>query len=256
MRFATQERIAVREFECVDSTNRLAARICADETVTHPLWIRANQQTDAVGRRARRWESLENNLNATLILPVSPEHPLPPLSFIAALSVHTTVVHLLEPVCEDFQVALKWPNDVLLNGCKVCGILLEALNTDGAIGTVLVGIGINLNASPLLEDMMTAYIPVSLRKVANTPICVVEAMTCLTRAFANLLAVWEMHGTAHIMQMWRQHAVGLGKHGIARLQDETIDGYFRAVTDDGTLLMETEDGERRIHAADIFVLSQ
>ena len=148
-----------RVLEEVDSTLSEAARIAPD--LAGPEWIMARRQSAARGRRGRAWIAPEGNLSATLVM--RPEGGLASAalrSFVAALALHDAVADVLG---HGEGLALKWPNDVLLNGGKLAGILLESSGAAGGITHLAIGIGVNLAAAPAPEAVEPhAVRPVSL----------------------------------------------------------------------------------------------
>src|SRR5499426_1602908 len=128
--------------EVLASTNAEALSL-ATAGERGPLWITAGRQSAGRGRRGRTWTSEAGNLFASLLLtePALPEH-WSELSFVAALAIHDAIADLAPSVRP--QLAIKWPNDLLLGEAKFAGILTEA---EGA-GTVVVGIGINCISHP------------------------------------------------------------------------------------------------------------
>ena len=138
----------------LDSTNAEALRRAAAGDVG-PRWILARRQSAARGRRGRAWAMLPGNFAATLL--ARPPGPLALRSFVAALGLYDAMV---AATGRPELFALKWPNDVLLSGGKLAGILLES----GAAGTLAVGIGVNLAAAPAAETLEPgAVTPVSLK---------------------------------------------------------------------------------------------
>ncbi|MEC7571593.1 MAG: biotin--[acetyl-CoA-carboxylase] ligase, partial [Pseudomonadota bacterium] len=129
----------------VDSTNSEASRLLA-AGADHGLVVRADCQSAGRGRRGRTWVSPPGNLYCSLLArpPISAPAPLATLTFVAALAVHQLVRAAL-PAAR--TVALKWPNDVLVDGAKVSGILLEGQH-GGAGPAVIIGVGINLASHP------------------------------------------------------------------------------------------------------------
>ena len=132
---------ALRHFKEIDSTNEEARRLAA-AGVQGPLWILADRQSKGRGRRGREWHSLAGNLYATLLLnPVSRIAQCAQLSFVAALAVGDLVARYAPLAVPE----LKWPNDVLADGRKIAGILLETSGMDaGAPDWLAIGFGVNL----------------------------------------------------------------------------------------------------------------
>jgi len=233
-------------FEEIDSTNEEARRR-AQAGERGPLWIWALRQTAGRGRRGRAWESPTGNLSATLLLaPHATAAEAARLSFVAALAVRDTVAAFTASA----EVRVKWPNDVLLNGRKVSGILLESSGegTSADLPWLAVGIGINLQHPP--ENATTPATAISEHAPAPSP---AEALTRLAAAFDQQFRVWRASGFAPIREAWLTHAAGLGQAVAARLPTETINGVFRGLDQDGALLLALPDGSTRaITAGEVF----
>ncbi|HDZ82183.1 MAG TPA: biotin--[acetyl-CoA-carboxylase] ligase, partial [Roseobacter sp.] len=141
-------------FDSVDSTLSEAARRASD--LVGPTWILAQEQTAARGRRGRSWATPRGNFAATLMLRHGEEPASAALrSFVASLALRRAFVAITR---DESAFALKWPNDVLLNGGKVAGILLESIGDHLAIG-----IGVNLAHAPGADQVeANALRPVSI----------------------------------------------------------------------------------------------
>src|SRR5262245_4960546 len=133
-------------FETVGSTNAEAlARARGGEA--GPLWIMARRQVAGRGRRGQAWISPPGNLYATLLLTdPSPPHRAPELSFVSALAVHDAVIDAC--TMEVSRLAIKWPNDLLGDGAKLAGILIEGESMPGRPLAAAIGIGINCAHHP------------------------------------------------------------------------------------------------------------
>lgn len=230
----------------VDSTNSAAARLAPQ--LTQPTWIMAHQQTAARGRRGRVWVSPAGNFAASLVMRPSGDPATMALrSFVAALALYDALADLIGPAA---RLGLKWPNDVLLNGGKVAGILLE---TTGQGAQLIIGIGVNLVAAPPPEQLEPgAMSPVSVLGETGLRISVDDMLDHLARAFARHEAQFATYGFAPIRTAWLQRAARLGQVIRARTMTETIEGTFDSLADDGSLVLLTATGRRAIPAADVF----
>jgi len=227
--------------EEVDSTNEEARRRIG---APRPLWIAARRQTAARGRQGRGWESPAGNLAATLLLPsdAAPAE-LAKLSFPAALA----VADLFEHFAPEAAIATKWPNDVLLNGKKAAGILLENFGPGaGRRANLAIGIGINLAHHP--DPAETRWPPSSLAAETGRTPGFDEALEVLAARLAHWLGAGDF---AAIRAAWLARAARLGEAIEARLPDRTLTGIFEDVDMDGTLVLRTPRGTERIAAADI-----
>ncbi len=230
--------VRVVHHDTVDSTNAEALTL-ARNGERGPLWITAVRQTAGRGRRGRSWVSEPGNLYATLLLfdPAPPMHA-PELSLVAALAVHDAVGSRTPGLAQ--RLTLKWPNDVLIDGNKVAGILVE-----GEGRAVAVGIGINCAHHPA----GTAYPATDLATagVRATPEAVFPA---LSAAMVMRLAQWDRgRGFAGVRRDWLAHAGGLGKAMRITSGDTDIDGRFEGIDERGHLLLRTGDNAVRIVTA-------
>lgn len=228
----------------VDSTNAEAARIAPG--LNGPVWIMAHRQTAARGRRGRAWAMPEGNFAATLVLPERDAPRAALRSFVAALA----LAEALGASAPGVMLALKWPNDVLLNGGKVAGILLESV----ARGTaVAIGIGVNLAAAPeagTLEE--GALRPVSVLGETGARLEPEAFLGRLAGAYAAWEARFSAEGFAPVRTAWLSRAARLGERIVARTGSDSVAGRFEDIAADGALILATPEGRRTIHAADVF----
>ncbi len=233
-------------FDEIDSTNAEARRR-AEAGELGPVWLVGLRQTAGRGRRGRVWETGEGNLAATLLFSTdkSPAEAAQ-VSFVAALAV-ADLVGVYAPAS---LVSLKWPNDPLLGGLKVSGILIESgARLDGGLW-IAVGIGVNLAHKPInSERPATALIA---HRSAPPP-GPVEAVEVLAEAFERWFRVWTSMGFPAIADAWTARAHGLGERCVARLGTETVEGIAEGLDGDGALRLRLPDGRlRRITAGDVF----
>ena len=232
-------------YDEIDSTN-LEARRRVDAGETGPLWITALWQTAGKGRRGRTWRSGSGNLAATLLLTTSkPPLEAAQIAFVAALA----VADLASTYALASKVRLKWPNDTLLAGRKLSGILIESGPSPGGLW-LAVGIGVNLAEAPSdVERPATALSD----HMDGPPPRPAEAVEILAQAFERWRSLWERAGFAAIAEAWTQRAYGLGQSCSARLPGETIEGVAEGLDLDGALRLRLPDGSlRRITAGDVF----
>lgn len=238
--------LRVEEIPEIDSTNE-ACRQRALQGEAAGLVIRADLQTKGRGRRGRDWVSPKGNLYTSILLqPARPAGEIATLGFVAVLALGDAVQAILPPTT---QVSHKWPNDLLLNGRKASGILLETQTIPGAAPFVILGIGVNILSHP--AD--TPYPVTDLLANGAALISPQELLERLLAAFAPAYAAWEQGGFAAIEPAWRRRAVGIGQPIEVRLQSGSLHGTFRDLDSDGALrLALPEGGERRISAGDVY----
>ena len=228
-----------KDYAELDSTNEEARRL-ADAGEEGPLWITAARQTAGRGRRGRAWETPAGNLAATLLLrPDASQAVTGQLSFAAALAAAEMVQHF----APDAAVTVKWPNDVLVGGRKIAGILLE-----GGSGWLAIGIGINLAHHP--EGM--EFPATSLPQLGVAPPSCDAALTLLAVRFAYWYDVWMRNGFEPVRTEWLARASGLGAPITARLPNETRQGVFEGVDASGALLLNEQGQIRAIAAGEVF----
>jgi BirA family transcriptional regulator, biotin operon repressor / biotin---[acetyl-CoA-carboxylase] ligase len=233
--------------DSVDSTNAHAARLAPQG----PTWIMAAEQTGGRGRRGRPWSSPRGNFYATLALQPSESADQVALrSFAAALA--------LRDACSivtglNAGLALKWPNDVLLNGGKLAGILLESSGAGQRIQHLAIGIGVNLIAAPTPDQVESgATPPVSLLAETGTRVTPETFLTQLAKAYAHWENLFVCKGFAPLRSEWLAHAARLGESITARTGTQTDTGIFETIDDTGALILKTSQGRRAIPAAEIF----
>ena len=238
--------------EAVDSTN-LEARRRADAGETGPLWITAKVQTAGRGRRGRSWSTGPGDLAATLLtLTTRPPADAAQVSFVMALAVH----ELVASFAPASLVKLKWPNDVLLAGGKVSGILIDSGRAASGAGLWLaIGVGVNLAGAPAEVERPASALADHLAGQALAPPTPEAALERLDAASARWMSVWDQQGFAAIAAAWSQRAQGLGAPCQVRLDHEQFTGVAEALEHDGALRVRLADGQvRRVTAGDVFPL--
>jgi BirA family transcriptional regulator, biotin operon repressor / biotin---[acetyl-CoA-carboxylase] ligase len=223
--------------DSVGSTNDEAARL-ADAGAPEGTVVWARQQTGGRGRRGRVWTSPVGNLySSTILRPDCPAARAAELGFVSALAV-------ADIVPTNRAVRLKWPNDVLVDGGKVAGILLEsAISQAGAVQHVVAGIGINIGFAPQLPDMR--YPGAALGGSIEA------ALETFTAALAKRLAQWRRDGFEQVRTAWLAKAGPIGAEVDVKLGEELVRGRFNGVDGEGALLLETSSGPRRIVSGEL-----
>lgn len=233
-------------FDEIDSTNQEARRrIEAGETA--PIWITARRQTAGRGRRGRPWETTDGNLAATLLF-TTQKAPIDAaqIAFVAALAVADLASAFVPPSL----VTLKWPNDTLIGGRKVSGILVESGSLAAGGLWLAVGVGVNLAHAPQNLERPAVALSDHLRRPPPAPL---EALTLLAAAMERWRDLWDASGFAAIAEAWTARAHGLGETCIARLPAETVQGVAEGLDPDGALRLRLADQSlRRITAGDVF----
>lgn len=243
------EGVARHILDRVDSTNAEAFRLAPH--LSGPAWIMARRQEAGRGRRGRAWTDPPGNFAASLALrPEGSAADAARLSFVAALAVHDALIRLCGP---QVNIALKWPNDLLLNGGKLSGILLESAGSGGQVSTLVIGIGVNLAAAPDAGQVeVQATRPVSLKGETGLIVMPEEFLDALAAAFDHWSRQLRQAGFAPIRSAWLARAAKLGETITARTGGSETVGRFDGIDESGALILTTPRGRTAIPAADIF----
>lgn len=232
-----------------DSTNAHALREAP--VLQGPAWFLGLEQTAGRGRRARAWASPRGNFHATLLLaPTESPEQVALRSFAAALALRDAFVALTGLPA---AFSLKWPNDVLLNGAKVAGILLEATSAGAGVQALAIGIGVNLIAHPDPSVMEAGALPaVSLLSETGLRIAPETFLDALAPAYARWEAMFTAQGFAPLRAAWLAHAAKIGEPIRARTGKDTHFGVFDTIDSQGNLILLTATGRLAIPAAEVF----
>ncbi|PXW62061.1 biotin--[acetyl-CoA-carboxylase] ligase [Methylobacterium sp. B4] len=243
---------------------------------TGPLWVTARRQEAGRGRRGNAWASPEGNLAASLLLPVAGVAPemVATVGFVAGVA----LVDALRDACRlkpsrrtraedrddtgadapaphagggdapsphglaDAPVAihLKWPNDVLAEGGKLAGILLEAETLPGGRRAVVVGFGVNVAAAP--ENLPYPAAALAAFSAADAPML----FEFLSERFVEAVRIWNKgRGFPTIRRRWLERAAGVGAPVSVRMAEATLTGIFETIDEGGRLVILAPDGTRR-----------
>lgn len=249
----------VLAYDSIGSTNAEAMSICRAGD-SGGLWVVSAHQTAGRGRRGGHWETPPGNLAASLLQVVDNAPAVAAtLGFVAGLALDDAlrrivpalsvriVVDGIEPAraTRGDRLRLKWPNDVLLDGGKLAGILLEAEPLPDGRLAVVVGIGVNVTSAP--DDL--PYPTSSIASLA-TGIDASDVFSALSDAWAGWERLWaEGAGFARIRTLWLDRAAGLGEDVAVRVGDDVCSGVFDTIDDAGRLVVRTNDGTLRTISA-------
>jgi BirA family biotin operon repressor/biotin-[acetyl-CoA-carboxylase] ligase len=225
-----------------DEAKRLAREGAAPWTT---VWAVA--QSGGRGRRGRSWVSSPGNLFVSFVVRAErPPAVAAQLGFVAALAVGEAVgAH----VPSRAAISCKWPNDVLLDGGKIAGILLESeTSAGGGLDWLVIGVGVNIVDHP--AD--AAYKATSLRAAGAGEVDAASLLESLAARLHIWFGRWLNEGFASVRQTWLDRATGLDEAVTVRLEGDTLAGRFAGLDEDGALLLETASGTRRITAGDVF----
>lgn len=243
-------------FDVLDSTNTALRRMVeAGTQADEGLVVTAKAQTAGRGRGTRAWVSPVGNLYASFLLEshAGLVHAAE-LGFVAAVAVNTTIQTLMPDRASDLALRCKWPNDVLFDGAKISGILLETAQApDTSSVFVVVGIGLNLVPVKLTQPL---YQVTSLAE-HGARIGSSQALEVLAKQVHLHLTTWRSAGFGAIRKIWLDHAAGRNEMITVNLPSEVLTARFVDLDHDGALVVEEKTGNRRrILAGDVILSSK
>lgn len=198
----------------------------------------ASEQSAGKGRQGRQWISPRGNFFGSTVVELQPGDPsAPSLSLAAGLA----LIEAVDVAVPNLPLMLKWPNDLLLGGEKLAGILLERSGE-----RIVAGFGVNLASAPSLPGRQAASLKGALTPHGFAPL--------LAAGFARLLALWRTSESAALAQAWlvRAHPVGAPLTVHAGV-DECVSGTFDGIEPDGALRLRVDDGVRIVRAGDVLL---
>jgi BirA family biotin operon repressor/biotin-[acetyl-CoA-carboxylase] ligase len=238
----------VEVFDEIDSTI-LEARRRAEAGVIAPVWIVARRQSAGRGRRGRVWASLEGNLLATYLGATGrPPAEIALLGFATGLAIAETIDASIGPGL----ATLKWPNDVLIDGAKASGIMLDSGAAQGGETWFALAFGVNLAAAPEALDQPTTSLRAHLPPDAPAP----DPLAFLAQLRPRLDA-WTARltreGFEPLRRAWLSRAHGLGASARVALGEAILEGRIAGLSPRGELEFDTKDGRRLIAAGDVLL---
>ena len=243
---AKHVRFEIDHRESVGSTN-VEARLLAEQGAQEGTAVWADMQTAGTGRRGRSWSSPIGNMYVSLLLrPLCAVSQASQISLVAALGLGDAIGQMIAAE----RVSNKWPNDVLIDGKKAAGLLLESsANYTNEINWVIVGCGANISSFPKVAD----YATTCLSDAAERSIEVEEFLLCFIDCFYQRYSIWLESGIAEIRKSWLERAHHIGKEITVRLPTEEKRGIFEGLNMDGALILALPNGEREfVTAGDVF----
>lgn len=234
--------------DTLDSTNEEATRLARDGAPAGTV-VWALKQTAGRGRAGRNWASDPGNLLFSLLLrPEMGPAVAAQLSFVAALAVGEAVAEVLP---RGVDLRYKWPNDLLLDGRKVAGILLESAGATGCgLNWLIIGWGLNIASFP---ETTAGYPATSLADVGVTGVGPGDMLARVVRRFDLWQTRWRTEGLAAVRGAWLERAARVGEEITVRLPRDRLVGRFRGLDEDGALILDLTDGtSRTITAGDVF----
>ena len=220
------------------STNAdLLARARLGELLPEGAWLRAERQTAGRGRLGREWQSLAGNLHCSTVVRLAHGDPAATtLSFLAGLAVFDALEHYLPA---DAPIMLKWPNDTLVQGAKIAGILLERQDD-----IAVVGIGINTAYAPAIDERRTTSLA---EEMAGTAATAPKVLHTLASRFAARLEDWRSRPLSHTFAEWmlRSHRWG-DRLRVTNSDGQVVSGHYRGITAEGALRLSGDGNAEEI----------
>jgi BirA family biotin operon repressor/biotin-[acetyl-CoA-carboxylase] ligase len=235
--------------EEIDSTNAEAKRL-AEAGAEDGTLVWARSQTGGYGRQGRAWASSPGNLFLSVI--VRPDCGLAEaaqFSFVTAVALGDAIGSVASP---QMAVNYKWPNDVLLNGRKVAGILLESKgDAEQRLEWLVIGVGANVSSFPPETRLPATSLHF---EGCPTTVSAVDLLEAFARHLLSWINVWLDEGFAPVRAAWLRHAGGLQEEIEVRLPQETLKGVFVDLDAAGALELRQADGTtRRIAAGEVYL---
>jgi len=233
-------------YDTIDSTNAEAKRLARAGALPGTV-VWAAEQSAGRGRRGRSWVSPPGNLYTSLLLdPECDPASAAQLGFVAAVALAEAVEAIAARAA---TVQCKWPNDLLANGRKLAGILLESeTGPGGGLQFLVLGIGVNLASSP----SGTAFPATSLAGEGIAGVAPGDLLAGFLPAMAGWLQRWRETGFAPVRTAWLARAAALGRTIVVRGDSTSCRGRFVDLDERGTLILEGETGRRRFAAGEVF----
>lgn len=232
----------VQTYQSVESTQTLAHE-AAEQGQGEGLVVQALKQEGGKGRHGNQWSSPIGNLYMSIL--VRPQCDIAQagqMAFVVAVALSKALDDYIDPA--KHTKTLKWPNDILIDGLKLSGILLESNMKDNVLDSLVIGMGVNVFAAPALA--------VALNTVAVDPVYINKVRDNILDKLSYYYRFWQKSGFAPIREAWMSQAHGLNSPMTARLPNASHKGVFAGIDEAGSLLLKAEKDEVKIiHAAEV-----
>jgi BirA family biotin operon repressor/biotin-[acetyl-CoA-carboxylase] ligase len=233
----------IHHFSLVDSTNRVA-RDLAEEGAPEGTVVLAEQQSQGKGRMDRRWHSPPGGIWMSVILkPRLSPYQVQGITLVAAVAV-VEAVKEVTGLCPK----IKWPNDIYIEGRKVCGILTEMKGETDRVEHVVIGIGLNVNNEfkesdePVSEGSSPVSLSMLLSEPADRKELVREILFRLEKCYFRYVS----EGISSLLELWRRNNFTLGSRIILKMGDKEFSGVAEDITPEGGLILRDHQGEKKV----------
>ncbi len=234
----------IENYECVESTQDILKEISSSTFTEEGLVISAQTQTAGRGRHGNVWKAPKGNLYISFLLHPECEISVAGhFSFLIAVALSKTIDKYID---SGHEKSLKWPNDILIDGKKCAGILLESnISPKGTISDLYVGVGVNILAPP--EER------IGLQQVSSQILTVESVLNTLLKTINIYYDLYSKKGFKEIQNLWISEAYRLHEKINVRLPQKTLSGIFEGLDEEGTLLLRLDNGVlERITAGEVY----
>lgn len=233
--------------ESCSSTQKVAKEWLVTNSFDGMLIV-SEEQTEGKGRLNRSWNSTKGKglWMSWVIKPAILPHEAPPITLVAALAVAQAIEQITA-----LRVDIKWPNDLLIDGKKVGGILTELQSTPEQIEAIILGIGLNVNHQQEDFEESIQKIATSLAIHHKTPIYRSQLLAEIALQLEVAIRQFEKEGFAPFREQWIRHSQMIGQHVTAQTVRETIQGVAVGINEYGALLVETSQGVIPLFSGDV-----
>ena len=240
----THKNFNIHQFPELESSNKTAFEMAQSKKLFDGEIILADSQSAGKGRESRVWTSPVGNLYFSLILqPKISAQKIPQISFVAI----TALRLMVEGLVANQKVQNKWPNDLLIDGKKVAGLLLESKISGQNCEFVILGIGLNIASNPY-----STIFPANNLKEFGIELTAQDVLKKFLNEFEKIYENWLAYGFDGVRKLWLQKSYRLREEISVKNNGEQISGIFADLDGEGNLILKTKDGEKTILAADIF----
>lgn len=240
---------AIELNEDLPSTNERAKEL-ARQGAPHGQIVLAKRQSSGKGRLQRQWESPLGGLWMSAVL--RPNLSLADATKIT-LAASVAVVDALKELV-DMPFGIKWPNDIVFEGRKIAGILGEVVGEWNVVQTLILGIGVNVNFS--WQGLGDSFSAITLYELLGYEVDLNPLAAGILRHLENELIALERKEFAELRLKWSERAVGLGEEVRVLRGEQVIEGIFKGISIDGSLLLDTREGEKSFSAGEVRLRSK
>lgn len=237
----------IDNYQEIGSTNDLIVEMAINDNSIDNYVICAQKQTNGHGRSGRDWQSPEGNLYFSLLIrPNSSIKDYSLLSFIAAIAISNAIIGLTN---SQVNLEHKWPNDILLHGKKIAGILLKSDKSKQGLEFVVIGVGINILSNPKQTNFPSGNI----KEELNIDINKEELLKLFLDNFSIFYQKFVEFGFAPIRNLWIKRAFKLNEEINVNLSNKRITAIFRDLNNSGNLILELDNGDvEAVSSAEIY----